>query len=421
MSLRPSLLSLSLLALSASASADSLILTPLHTVDIAPLQLNSVGDLAFAVSASKLWICDGASNGQVYQLNPFTGTVVSQFTPNTVPGLNFGPDALAVARTPIATPDVFVFSSFNESEGGHLTNAGALVNDFGTSHDATGADFDMQGNLWIAAGTTAGGGSTLMRLNTTTGAVLSSVPIAGTSERVVDLAFDPHTGACYCLLESWQLKEVNTSTGAQISTTNLASFVPGASGIGGGITFYGHGQMVFLAANNGSTAGQFVVLERDYATLVCDGTGITTACPCGNVSLPGRGCNNSFNTGGARLTISGVPSVTFDDARLDVIGLPPSAPSLFFQGTVSPESNAFVIDDGLICVSGSVVRLATRNAAAGAVSYPTNAHDVELHVRGQIPASGGTRLYQVWYRNAANFCTSGTSNFTNAIEVLWEP
>lgn len=420
MNLRRPLQGAALLALAATASASSLTLTFSHTIDLAPLALNSVGDLTYSLPTAKLWISDGASNGVVHRLNPINGDSLLQVDPAAVPGLNFGPDAIAVPTT-INNNDVIVFSSFNESEGGRITFGGALVSDYGTSHGATGADVDDQGNLWIVSGTTSGGGCTLMRLNATSGAVLQSVPVLGTTLRAKDLAFDPHTGACYLLLEDMHLLEVNTSTGAQISSTDVSSFTPGASGIGGGLAFSPHGQLVYLAAASGTTANQIVVLERDYAELVCDGTGAGAVCPCGNAGLAGRGCNNSFNTGGGRITIDGVPSVTFDTAALRVTGLPPSAPCLFFQGTTTFESLPATIDDGLICVTGSVIRLATRAASNGHIDYPTTASDPLLHVRGQIPTTGATRLYQVWYRNAAAFCTPGTSNFTNAIQVRWEP
>ncbi len=32
---------------------------------------------------------------------------------------------------------------------------------------------------------------------------------------------------------------------------------------------------------------------------------------------------------------------------------------------------------------------------------------------------GHARLYQVWYRNSASFCTSETFNLTNAVYVSW--
>jgi hypothetical protein len=42
-------------------------------------------------------------------------------------------------------------------------------------------------------------------------------------------------------------------------------------------------------------------------------------------------------------------------------------------------------------------------------------------VRGSVPAGGGVRTYQAWYRNAAAFCSAATFNLTNAVEVTWTP
>ena len=42
-------------------------------------------------------------------------------------------------------------------------------------------------------------------------------------------------------------------------------------------------------------------------------------------------------------------------------------------------------------------------------------------VRGGVPIGGGTFYYQVWYRNAASFCTAATFNLTNGLEITWLP
>ena len=46
--------------------------------------------------------------------------------------------------------------------------------------------------------------------------------------------------------------------------------------------------------------------------------------------------------------------------------------------------------------------------------------DAPISVRGQV-TSPGARYYQVWYRNAAAFCTAATFNLTNGYEVTWTP
>jgi hypothetical protein len=46
--------------------------------------------------------------------------------------------------------------------------------------------------------------------------------------------------------------------------------------------------------------------------------------------------------------------------------------------------------------------------------------DVLISIRGAIPASGGTRAYQAWYRNNGGPCGSGF-NLTNGVQVTWVP
>jgi hypothetical protein len=41
-------------------------------------------------------------------------------------------------------------------------------------------------------------------------------------------------------------------------------------------------------------------------------------------------------------------------------------------------------------------------------------------VRGNVTGAG-TREYQVWYRNAASFCTASTFNLTNGLQLNWAP
>ena len=102
--------------------------------------------------------------------------------------------------------------------------------------------------------------------------------------------------------------------------------------------------------------------------------------------------------------------------------MPPGSTVLFFQGTSKVAAGGgAVFGDGLRCVSGSVIRLGTKtNSAGGSASYPTGA-DADVSVRGNIPAGGGTRYYQAWYRNAATYCTAVTFNLTNAYELSWRP
>ena len=122
--------------------------------------------------------------------------------------------------------------------------------------------------------------------------------------------------------------------------------------------------------------------------------------------------------GGSTLLGSGNASVAADSAVLTA-GSMTGATCVFFQGNA--QQAPVVVDDGLGCVTGSVVRLGTKSVVSNASSYP-QAGDPTLSVRGGIPAGGGTYYYQCFYRNAvATFCPPATSNRTNGVVVTWSP
>ncbi len=166
-----------------------------------------------------------------------------------------------------------------------------------------------------------------------------------------------------------------------------------------------------------------VFLHRRAAdgTTFCSGDGTATPCPCANAGAPGRGCQNSNTTGGAGLSATGRARLSAETWRLQVVGMPATASCLFFQGTDSIGAGAgAVFGDGLRCAGGAVLRLATRFAVNGAASYP-EAGDVPISVRGAIPAAGGERTYQAWYRNVAAYCTPDPFNLSNGLRVTWTP
>jgi hypothetical protein len=152
------------------------------------------------------------------------------------------------------------------------------------------------------------------------------------------------------------------------------------------------------------------------ATGFCYGDGSGAACPCGNTGNIGHGCANSVDPSGAALVALGRASTLNDTLQLWVTGVPGSATCLYFQGTAASAASAF--GDGLRCVSGTVIRLAARTANAGNYTFPTGI-DLPLSVTGGVPIDGGTRTYQVWYRNSAVFCTSDTFNLSNGVTVEW--
>jgi hypothetical protein len=144
-----------------------------------------------------------------------------------------------------------------------------------------------------------------------------------------------------------------------------------------------------------------------------DGTGI--ACPCANNGAAGNGCANSVNAGGANLTASGVATVGADTVLLSGSGMPLNVSALYFQGTAQL---GVAFGDGLRCVGGTIIRLGTKANSGGASAYPA-VGDQSVSVRGMVP-SGATRMYQIWYRNAAAFCMPSTFNLSNGLQITWQ-
>ena len=144
-----------------------------------------------------------------------------------------------------------------------------------------------------------------------------------------------------------------------------------------------------------------------------------TACPCGNSGAAGRGCANSQNAGGAQLASTGLPSVSFDTLALVGSGMTASSNVLYFQGTTQGTGTNF--GDGLRCATGSVVRLGTTNNVQGSSTWP-RAGAPAIHIGGNVPATGGLRTYQAWYRDPnPAYCSTSTFNLTNGVRVQWVP
>ncbi len=174
-------------------------------------------------------------------------------------------------------------------------------------------------------------------------------------------------------------------------------------------------------SGTGASEGSARVFDLRGATgqEYCAGT--TTSCPCAAGGAFGNGCPNSFATWGAGLWAHGDASVANDTLELRAGALPPSASVVFVQGTLQEGGGVgSTFGDGLLCVSGTLVRLKTLQSTWGSASCPAGS-DSAISIPGGVPASGGTRTYQAYYRNPANFCTPFTFNTTNAVEIVWSP
>ncbi len=162
-----------------------------------------------------------------------------------------------------------------------------------------------------------------------------------------------------------------------------------------------------------------VRIENTSNTPFCFGDGSGTTCPCANAGAVGHGCASSIDPSGAMLSASGNPVTAADTMLLSATGVSNSV-ALFFQGTTQAGGGmGSAFGDGLRCAGGSVLRLSAVQAAVGAAQFPGQS-DPLLHIAGQVTGGGTIRTYQVWYRNAAPFCTPSTFNLTNGLQVTWQ-
>ncbi len=175
--------------------------------------------------------------------------------------------------------------------------------------------------------------------------------------------------------------------------------------------------LIFEGRRAGGVDAAFLLDLNTLATPFCFGDGTGTACPCGNSGAAGNGCASSVNANGANISVSGNSSLSGDTLLLSGSGMPDSS-ALYFQGTNQQAGGAGVVfGDGLRCAGGTVVRLKTVTNVAGASQYPQGG-DPSVSVRGLV-TTPGTRTYQIWYRNAAAFCTPSTFNLSNGVSVSW--
>jgi hypothetical protein len=159
-------------------------------------------------------------------------------------------------------------------------------------------------------------------------------------------------------------------------------------------------------------------------TSFCSGDGSavdhTTACPCGNNGLVGRGCAHSFDPSGALLDTSGSPA--YDDLVLHSHATPAASFTLFLEHDAQGDT---LFHDGVLCASGTLVRLRGRAAVAGEASFPDSAFAQDATITlsqrvGVFPGDGVRRYYSAWYRNASTtFCPPATANVTNGLIVDW--
>jgi Tol biopolymer transport system component len=200
-------------------------------------------------------------------------------------------------------------------------------------------------------------------------------------------------------------------------TVQLTSSYPAISDDGMLVAFTSLDPNLVPNDTNGGEDVFAATWPRPYES-VCLGDGSGSACPCSNESAVGArsGCRHSLGDAG-HLFAHGTASVSSDTLSLDGSSMPDSS-ALYFQGTISLGLGTS-FGDGLRCAGGTIARLGTKTNTGGASRYP-GAGDTSVSVRGACTA-GASRVYQVWYRNAAPFCTPATFNLTNGLRLSWLP
>lgn len=176
--------------------------------------------------------------------------------------------------------------------------------------------------------------------------------------------------------------------------------------------------------NTGGGVGQYAdmgVYELPVPTmaLYCAGDGFLIQCPCGNNSafLGNEGCLHSLGQGG--ILLGGGSARISNDTVVLTGSQMPNGPCLYFQGDAQAGGGVGVqFGDGLLCVAGTILRLGVVTNFAGTSQFPNGGPSVS--VSGLVTNPGSVRNYQVWYRDAAAFCTAATNNLTSAVTITWE-
>ncbi len=218
-----------------------------------------------------------------------------------------------------------------------------------------------------------------------------------------------------------------SALGAGVTPTSIAALEVYDDGAGAGPSLYAAGGFT----RSGGDLAQKIAAWRpcSYAgTPYCFGDGsLPTPCPCAPPDIvpnpsgaSDAGCANKFHASGAKLFASGTTHP--DTVRLHGSSLTPIGFSVLIAGNGS-DAGGVAYHDGIRCAGGTFVRFGSQYAASGNIVYPrlVLGHTQPLSVMsGVTPGSARTRHYQALYRDASpGFCSAGTLNLTNAVEILW--
>jgi len=180
------------------------------------------------------------------------------------------------------------------------------------------------------------------------------------------------------------------------------------------------GDADLVVANSAEASLSILRNCRSSGFVFCAGAGSGTTCPCANSSAPGSGAGCLDSRGvAASLRATGPARIAHDALVLAGSDLP-SGISLYVQGSSRENGGSgTVYGDGLRCVGGTLRQIGAVTSSNGSSVYPRSG-DPSISNRGQVQ-SPGTRTYQILYRDLARFCTPGTFNLTNGMEIVWSP
>lgn len=170
--------------------------------------------------------------------------------------------------------------------------------------------------------------------------------------------------------------------------------------------------------------GQIIIVPAFAPCEPPIGTGIS--CPCGNGNAQFRGCNNSFNTGGAFMYFTGSSSLSADTLVLFADGMVSGSVAILIQGDTEIYPAA-VFGQGVRCVGGNLRRMYSTYTGGGSVRMPP-VGQMSISARsaavGDPIAPGTMRYYQVAYRDLAVLggCPMTSAfNISTGMPLIWAP
>lgn len=226
---------------------------------------------------------------------------------------------------------------------------------------------------------------------------ITGLAIAGNQLTVTGTNFTSNSN------EVWFTQASSGGNGTPIKVTNVSSngtsvtvTIPGSAG---------PGDVLVKKSGNGNAA-----LSNAWPSdLQSDGP------TCG----PTNYCSSLSNSagGGAGISSTGTASVSSNNLEVFASGMPSGKTGLFFFG---PNQTSTLFGDGLLCVGGSITRLAPMQTdVLGQAAEVLDLTNPEFTSGPAAATPGNTTNFQFWFRDPA-FGSAGF-NTTDGLEVVWCP